>query len=419
MLNKGNSLIMVHESPYFKDKTRTALVFLLLVTLPQYLAGQAPDIELHQLPPPDKAALAKVPKNVARWHMGTTLTRVADGTTIEPQTADTFSEGALLADNETRTLDLPVGRTEYVMELAEFHKLSHAFLASNGAVGTISLAAADVALAPDSGEWLPLGSPTPFDPANPASLEFPVTEAKYVRITFDISEPGAVGNFTLQGTTSVAETPFNAEQYDIDQVKNLKEEETVAFDFASLHAGSSVSHVSGGDLGGAQAMIDDDTETAFTFPTSVNDAVMIQLNQTSLLDEISVLMDSGPGTLKLYTFTALPEGLDAGEGGVVTLPGGFFEENPPRHEFTFDSPTDRTSVQLVGVEARYVMLQWEGATDAPFTVSEISVNGPVPRDWRPVGYNEEFQFATPPPGADIPTAPTINAEVPQIPPNSE
>jgi hypothetical protein len=93
-------------------------------------------------------------------------------------------------------------------------------------------------------------------------------------------------------------------------------------------------------------MIDDDMRTEFSFPPGPSQGVMLRLDQTALLDEVSLLLNAGAGRLGVYTFAAQPPGLQAGEGGLITLPEDFAVENPPRHVFEFDGPTSRASGAL-------------------------------------------------------------------------
>jgi hypothetical protein len=405
------------SAPQFKPEIRwqrlCAVTILSVVLSPALLFAQG-QATLQPVPPIGNEALASVPKNVARWHMGASLT-LSDGQSIHRQSAKRYAEGALLADDDTLSYELGTGRTEFIIELGDFHQLSRMGFMSQGAAGSVSIYTSPVKLESGSSQWQQAANGQAFDESQPLSVDFAETDAKFVKLVFDITKPGSVGSLLLEGATSVADTAFASDLYDITEAQSLTDDQRSDFDFAALHAGARVAFISGGNPGDALAMIDDDPTTNFEFSGSEG-LVVIDLNRNAWIEDISVLSSGGAGTLEVYTFAALPGQVDPTSGELL-LPPTFFQDTPPTGVSSPESTDGRLQVKIPGSEARFVMLRWQGS-GAPPSFSEISVVGPVPADRRFIAYAPTFEFAAPPDTSRVPAPPSPTSIAPRIPPAS-
>lgn len=407
------------SAPQYKPEIRwkklCALVIAGVLIAPLCVHAQEQPGALQPVPAIGPEALALIPKNVARWHMGASLT-LSDGQTIHPQSARRFPEGALLADDDTLTYELGPGTTEFIIELGDFHRLSRMGFMSQGASGTVSISTSAVKLDAGSAQWQQGAAAQSFSAGQALSVEFAEADAKFVRLVFNVSSPGPIGSLLLAGATSVADTAFASDLYDIQQVRSLTDDQRNDFDFGALHAGARVAFISGGEPDEARAMIDDDPTTIFNFSRS-DGIVIIDLNRIAWIEDISVLSSSGAGTLEVYTFAALPGQVDP-ESGTWQLPASFFQDSTPAGVSDPASSDGRLQVTLPGAEARIVVLRSQGGGSTPPSFSEISVVGPVPSDTRFLAYAPTFEFATPPDVLRAPAAPSPISVAPRIPPAS-
>ena len=98
-------------------------------------------------------------------------------------------------------------------------------------------------------------------------------EGRFVRINFSIIKEGEISSFGLFGETTVAETETRKSDEGIPERNVVEGVETITQDFASLHSGSNITHVSSGDLVDVNSMIDDDVLTSYDFAGGEKESV--------------------------------------------------------------------------------------------------------------------------------------------------
>jgi len=261
-------------------------------------------------------------------------------------------------------------------------------------------------------------------------LEFAPVEARYIRLQIESSEPGTISGLGLMGATTVMDTSSKPlpKETSTDTAEAVRE---VPYDYANLHNGSFISHISSDKTEGAHAMIDDDITSGYQFPPDHLEAVfLVDLQQTANPNELTILFDSGKGEVRIYAFNALPEELarqetEDGSSDInpVILPDSFWTEREPLMSFATEGNERLIRYAFDKRPMRYVLVRWlgdpgdaggtgsasAGGSPKPLTIYEINVMGRIPEEFAMVDYLPQFEFADP--GAGIPEADSLLAPI--------
>jgi hypothetical protein len=301
-------------------------------------------IELMRISEPSSEELGLLPKNLARWHLGVRML-IPGEDEYQVLTAESHALsplGKFLDDDETEVVELDAGSHDLVVDLGDFLSVSRFFCMSFSASGRVSLFGSLNLMDIDSDGWVPLGRTLPFTAESTVDLRFPLMDVRFLRVRFDIEEPGGLGSLGAMGLLSASDMEFvgvasaksaesdqgtasAAQEQEAAEGMKLEAEEaaelaftehasgSLRYDYGKLYSGSRVTYLSSGDPRLANFLIDDDILTYYDIPPEETSAVfVIQLPPGSQVDYVSMVMESGDSELELWFLNDLPEELEAG-----------------------------------------------------------------------------------------------------------
>ena len=350
-------------------------------TVCSLLIGAAPalsaaDLVLQKVPPLTVEQAPAYPENVARQHLGAKLETAGN--------TDSQAAAALISGDPTASLRLPSGTTTLLVSLSKIENIDSLAFVNGGAKGEVTIATANAKLHADSPQWKNVAQQELSSEAVKAKIG--PSEAKYVRLTFNVTEPGQIAGFGVYSTPAVSDftaprTPAGATQAKL----------------SDIHAKARALYVSSGDdVRQANNMIDDQTATSYTFaaedgtPTTV-----IDLGKTSMVSRISAVYSAGAGNMEFYVLPSLPAGnVDStvqvstpGADGAsptpdmapksVRLDDAAFAGLKPVGSAADGGSEGRASVDIAPTTGRYVMVRWLPAAqqDRSFTLAEVAAFG--------------------------------------------
>jgi hypothetical protein len=392
---------------------KTYFTAFILGQTPTLLMAQsepAPSLVLNEVTPVTETQLKTIPKNIARWHMGAKLFKIdpkGNPIAIQAGVKSLNPEGNLLGDDEAQPCSLPQGKTEFILDLSQYFQLESFNLKSFTATGSMSLSMSSSM--DGSQSWKPLFKEQPIEPNQDAKIGFPTTDARYLKISFDLTKPGSISNFGLMGRPNQSEVSFNADAIN-PEAAYAENVTLIEFDFGSLHSGAQITHVSSGAVDLAQAMIDDNAMTSFSFEKGDSTPILIlRLNKPSKIDRISCLITSGDGQLDAYFLNAMPDfeslpsqGAD-NSPSLLQIPASFFENNPASISLLASAGNNNLMAELESTKFQILLLRWKGDPEAPLQFNEISVMGQIPEELARLGYLSDYEFFE----AESPETPVI------------
>ncbi len=342
----------------------------------------AADFLLQKVAPLTVELAPRYPQNLARVDLG-----------AQVETTPKADSGALLSGDSKAAYALNSGANTLLISLGKIeHVDSIAFLNAE-AKGSVTIATANANLAPTSPQWREAGQQGLGRGA--ISAKVGPAEAKYVRLTFNVTQPGHISGLGVFGTPGVADftmpRPRRAIEGEIAQVN---------YNLTDLHTKARALYVSSGDdLKLANNMIDDQAATSYTFAANDNSpAAIIDLGREMALRRISVLSTAGAGTANFYLLSALPVG--GREASAETKPAGapsgsaVIEGTPATNVpetlrlddgalaglksvgTANDDGSGRVAVDFPETSGRYIMVKWtRPAAPENFSVAEIAAFG--------------------------------------------
>lgn len=346
------------------------------------LIGAAPaltaaDLVLQKVPPLTVEQAPAYPENVARQHLGAKLE-------MSTGTADSQAAAALISGDPTASLRLPSGTTTLLVSLSRIENIDSLGFVNGGAKGQVTIATANAKLHADSPQWKNVAQQELSSDAVKAKVG--PSEAKYVRLTFNVTEPGQIAGFGVYSTPQVSDFTAPRTGAGVTQAK-----------LSDIHAKARALYVSSGnDVRQANNIIDDQPATSYTFaaqdgtPTTV-----IDLGKTSMVSRISAVYSAGAGNMEFYVLPSLPAGqVDStvqvstpGADGAsptpdvapktVRLDDAAFAGLKPVGSATDGGSEGRASVDIAPTTGRYVMVRWLPAAqqDRSFTLAEVAAFG--------------------------------------------
>ncbi len=342
----------------------------------------AADLTLQKVPALTADETSAYPENLARHHLGARV-EAAGNETANLKDANI----ALLSGDPTASYALPEGQTTLLVALRQIENVETISFSSVGAKGNVAVATANAKLASDSPQWRDAASQ---EVAGEVKFKVGPSEAKYVRLTFDLTEPGQIAGFGVYANSRVSD--FTAPR------KSKKtQDQTASFGFVSyshtdMHAKARALYVSSGaDVRQANRMIDDQTSTSYTFaaedgtPTTV-----IDLGKSVALRRLSAVYAPHSGSIEFYVLQSLPtesattaasdEPIPTPEAApaTFTLTDAALSSMKTVGSATDDGKQGRASVEFPETSGRYVMVRWLPASqqDASFSLAEVAAFGP-------------------------------------------
>ncbi len=239
------------------------------------------------------------PANLARADFGTRLLVVdAQGKPVAaPQTATT----ALLGEHDPLGYALPSGTTSLIVSLPKVEQLQVFNFLNLTAAGEVTVAVSNSRLPANSPQWRSVVKSQDFHAQDVVNCELGSVEARYVKLDFKLSKAGNIESFGLYGNRSVAKAGTRQGSGPI----YLSGSRFVGYDFVDYGgatAPGTVVYVSAGeDINAAQAMVDGNLKTGYTFkPTDRRPVAVIDLGTSRSLRRVSMAYKAGPGRLDFY-----------------------------------------------------------------------------------------------------------------------
>lgn len=309
--------------------TRKVLFRLLLsgVALSTYSVTQAQSstgtVDLYRIPEPTHRDLERIPKNLARWHMGANLVLTKEDQFQRIQVSDVgyFEESVFLSDNSALTYDIEPGSHDYIIDLGQFMRVSRFFLNNQSAKGSFTLSSSDTLENVNSDRWIPLTQAVGFSKGIIPSVSFSEVETQYILVRFNIQDAGKIGNFGATGPLNITQAEFTVGKGEESDTVVKAQSPIIDYDFASSYTGSRIAYISGGPLDQIFNLIDEDPTTTYTLPSAEECVLIVDLRKETQMKTFSTQYSSNvEGLVQVYMVDSLPNYFENPEKtGVATL----------------------------------------------------------------------------------------------------
>src|ERR1700730_12097992 len=345
----------------------------------------AAELVLEKVPPLTVEQAPAYPQNLARYYLGAKVEAAPQSQPIaalqlSSESEDTnTAEAALLCNDPTVGYALPSGSTTLLVSFAKIENVDSISFLNRGAKGDVKIAISSAKLPADSPQWHDVSQQELTSDAVKAKLG--PSEAKYVRLIFDVTEPGRIAGFGVYCTATVSD-------FTMARPRKLNVQEKpdsfglISYSLTDLHAKARALYVSSGeDLKQANTMIDGQPTTSFTFaPTDVVPTAIIDLGKNTTLRRISALYSSRPGSIDFFVLQSLPGSRreTTAENAPQTL---HFDDSAVADLKPVGSVVDdgsgRATIYFPETTGRYIMLKWNpnAQQDTPFSVAEVATFG--------------------------------------------
>jgi hypothetical protein len=366
----------------------------------------AADLILHKVSPLTVEQAPLYPENLGRLSLGAQVQVVSrDSASSKLQLSsmsqdNNTSELALLCDDPTVGYALQNGATTVVISLPSIENVESLAFVNQGGRGTVSVATSNAQLPADSPQWRTAGQQELTD--GPLSTKIGPLEAKYVKLSFNMTQLGRIAGFGLYSTPAVSDFTMPRPR----KVSLEGKPANVALITSSLtdvHAKARALYVSSPiDPKDANKMIDSQTATSFTF--AANDSsptAIIDLGKESKLRRVSAIYTPYTGTVDFYVLKSLPlaaltendqlkadalqKGAPAGQTPAATAATDFAADlkltdamlaNLKPVASVTNKDEGRGSVDFPETSGRYVMVRWSSpAPQTTLSVAEIAAFG--------------------------------------------
>jgi len=360
-----------------------------LCLLTPFLLGSAPivcaaELVLQKVPPLTAEQAPSYPQNLARYHLGAQVEAAPQSRPIANLQLSSNSEdrndaeAALLCDDPTVGYALPAGKSTLLVSLPKIENVGRISFLNTGTKGEVTVATASAKLPADSPQWhIVLQQELS---SNAVQADVGPREAKYVRLTFNATEPGRIAGFGVYSTPQVSDftTPRRLKLASQDKSDSFA---LISYNLTDIHAKARALYVSSGsDLRQANNMIDDQTGSAYSFANEdVMPTAVIDLGKPSTLRRLSAIYSPRAGKMDFFVLEALPGAAQSTESAAKTIR---VEETALANMKAVGSVTDdgsrgRASVDFPAASGRYVMVRWTPSAeqDISFALAEVAAFG--------------------------------------------
>jgi hypothetical protein len=325
-------------------------------------SASAADLVLQKVPALTIEQAPLYPQNLARVDLGAQID-------VTPKTDPAQSAFLLSGDPKAACLLSPGAHT-FLVSLARIEQINSLAFINVDAKGTMTISTSSANLGTSSPQWRDAGK---YELRN-GSLNARIgpVEAKYLRLTFNVTEPGRLSVLGVYGLAGVADftkpRPRRAIEGEISRVN---------YNLTDLHTKARALYVSSGaETRLANRMIDDQSATSYSF--AINDnapAAIIDLGREMSLRRISVLTSASGGTVNFYVLSAIPVNASVA-GDTLRIDEGMLAGMKSVGSAN-DDGTGRAAIDFAETSGRYVMVKWSGV-NPNFSVAEIATFGRAP-----------------------------------------
>ncbi len=347
---------------------------------------------LKKTPELNEIKRATYPLNLARINLGahiksdrpTELTqKIVDDEKDESRSNTGMT---LISDDQSISTPLPSGKTSYIISLPQTYPLDLFNFQNYKCAGKFSVFLSKNDLDFNSPDWHPAGQVITFAKDQVYESHFTMADARYVKVTFDVSIPGEIRAFGLFGTAKNYGLRGKPEVVDAQQPV----EQIVNYSYSALYtAKSSVAYVSssgpGSKLSDANYIIDNNISTSYSFaPNDPHPCLILDLSSTTPLRRVSGTFTSPPGDLNIYLLYRLPGNDSSDVAGLLpfgspsgtsrlpifvaqirlsappslTIPPSFFDKTKPYRTIEMPGGVRRMAVNFDMTPVRYIMFRF-------------------------------------------------------------
>ena len=177
--------------------------------IPFLTSVSAADVVLQKVPPLTVEQAPSYPENLARYGLGAQIAITPQNKSsaklqLSSMSADNnLAEAALLCNDPTIGYGLGSGTTTMLVSLANIENVESLSFLNQGVRGSVSVATSNAQLSVDSPQW---HSAFQQD-LTPGAVKAKIgpSEAKYVKLTFNVSQPGRIAGFGVYSTPAVSD----------------------------------------------------------------------------------------------------------------------------------------------------------------------------------------------------------------------
>lgn len=273
------------------------------------IAKSSDTVDLYRVPEATPEALEKIPKNLARWHMGASLVLIKDGQFQRIQVPDVgyFEESVFLSDNSALTYNIEEGQHNYIIDLGQFMQISRFFLNNQSAAGSFELASSDTLEEIDSRFWVKLSDNVEFEKGVIPSITFPEVETRYIHVRFNIDTAGTIGNFGATGPLKITQAAFNVGKGESEEETIQAQSPVLDYNFASGYTGTRIAYVSGGNIDEINNLLDEDPTTTYSFPANEECVIIVDMRKETQIRTFAANYRSQmSGLVQVYMVDHLP-----------------------------------------------------------------------------------------------------------------
>ncbi|MBA2526066.1 MAG: hypothetical protein H0V18_09830, partial [Pyrinomonadaceae bacterium] len=187
--------------------TKSPVVFAVASTIGLILTSDGAEVVLHKVPPLTIEQTAGYPQNLARYHLGAQLemtpkSQPSTDLQISPD-SNNAAEAALLCDDPTVGYPLPTGQTTLLVSFPKIENVGSISFLNSGAKGEVTVATSSAKLPGESPQWqTALREQLSLAPIQAA---IGPSESKYVRVSFNVTEPGRIYGFGIYSSARVSD----------------------------------------------------------------------------------------------------------------------------------------------------------------------------------------------------------------------
>lgn len=350
-----------------------------LILLP-YSRAFPEDLVLQKVPPLTVEEVPAYSQNLARYYFGAQVEAAPRSNPIASLQLSSNSEdhnaaeAALLCGDPTVGYPLSSGSTSLLISLSKIEIIDRVAFRNSGAKGQVTIAISSAKLPADSAQWHQLIRQELT--SNVVTASIGPSEAKYVKLTFTITQPGRIGGLGVYSVPAVADfTMPRARRAVPEKSQSIA---FISYNLSDVHAKARALYVSSGaDLQQANNMIDAQPGTTYTFGADdVTPTAVIDLGKETAVERISTTYSPREARVDFYVLGTLPGEQPGGAGAPKTLrlsdsaPAGLKPVGS-----VVDTGEGRAAIDFAPVTGRYIMVRWIPAAhqDTSFSVDEIAV----------------------------------------------
>jgi len=336
----------------------------------------AGEITLQKVPPLTVEQAPAYPENVARYHFGAQVEALPEGSSpanlqLSSKTGDqNTSEAALLCDDPTTGYALGNGTKTLVVTLSKIENIDHISFLNHGVKGRVTIATSSAKVS-DENSWQVVAEKDLTGDSLHANVG--PAEAKYVKLTFEVTEAGRIAALGIYSTPSVATfTIPRARKMNVGPSDSFA---LISYNLSDIHTRARAAYVSSGDeIRAANNMIDDQSATTYTFaPGDTEPTAVIDLGKVTSLRRITALYTPRPGIVSFYVLESLPgqpnstKTLKLDDAALANL----------KAVGSVSDGSGRAAIDFPETTGRYILVRWAGTPegDKPFSVAEIAAFG--------------------------------------------